>query len=403
MMEAELALRAQHLLGFSRSLCRVEKLLSKRNGENFNIFRVLNIRRYETRTHTPMLRELLDPNGSHGQGSAFLRLFLDRLVLEGCDIKDFDAETATVKEEHHLGEKTQTSGGRLDLYLRDRAGVYRIGIENKIDALEQENQIRRYQKFLKNGILLYLTLGGSEPTSYDSNTESSVKVKCISYRNDITAWLEDCQRHAVTSPLVRETITQYLHLIRELTHQNEDNRMSTILAEAALKDQADLQAFFALCNTRKEVEKQIIAKLEKRIDQIAQVLGIARLAKLSNFGEKFSGFSFVTPALKDNNLTIRFEFGGANGGGFNYGFKLEDATLPVLQRQELRALFDQSFGITSKSENWWVAWTYWGDFQSWNGETLAKIHFEDDFIHELKAKLEIFLKVASTIYPNPPA
>jgi PD-(D/E)XK nuclease superfamily len=396
MMEAELALRAQHLLGFSRSLCRVEKLLSKRNGENFNIFRVLNIRRYETRTHTPMLRELLDPNGSHGQGSAFLRLFLDR-----CDIKDFDAETATVKQEHHIGEKTQTSGGRLDLYLSDRTGVYQIGIENKIDAFEQENQIRRYQEFLKNGILLYLTLGGSKPTSYDSKTESSVKVKCISYKKHISAWLEDCQRHATTSPLVRETITQYLHLIRELTHQNEDNKMSTIITEAAaLKDQADLQAFFALCNARKEVEKQIIAKLEKQIDLMAQELGIERAATPFNFGEKFSGFTFVTPMLKNNNLTIRFEFGGANGGGFYYGFKLVDCNQPVPKAEELQAAFDRFFGVMSQKSTWWAAWTYWGEFQSWNGETLAKIHFEDGFINALRERVEILMRIASNIYPD---
>lgn len=396
MMETELQLRSRQLLGFSRNLRRVDQLLSKRNGEDFNVFRVLNIRRYETRTHTPMLRELLDPQGSHGQGAAFLKLFLQQ-----CGIQEFDAETATVQEEYHIGQISDATGGRIDLFLRDRVGAYRIGIENKIDALEQVNQIQRYQQFLKQGVLLYLTLDGAEPTSYDPSVHEKVEVKSISYKHHIASWLEACRCHAATSPLVRETISQYLHLVRELTHQTENKTMSQAMAEAALRDQEELNAFFALCDARKEVEKRIIEKLETQIDEIAADLGVARLARLNNFGEKFCGFSFVTPALAENNLTIRFEFGGPNGGGFYYGFKLKDLSQPVPKSSELQELFDQSFGISSKRENWWVAWAYWHEYQSWNPQTLAKIHFEEGFIQELKAKLEIFLKVASTIYPHP--
>lgn len=40
-------------------------------GENFNIFNVLKISRRETVLHTPLIAELLNPYGSHGQGNVF--------------------------------------------------------------------------------------------------------------------------------------------------------------------------------------------------------------------------------------------------------------------------------------------------------------------------------------------
>lgn len=252
-------MKAKGLIHLSRMICRMEKMLTQSNGEHFNVFRILNIRRRETRTHTPMLRELLDPNGSHGQGADFLQLF-----LQECGIQGFDATTAKVREEFHIGKVSESEGGRLDLYLKDRTTNIRIGIENKIDAMEQENQIQRYQNFLHNGYILYLTLNGSEPTSYNPVASSQVSVQCISYAVHITRWLEACHRIASSAPLVRETITQYLHLVKELTNQKPVNIMQQEYVNAALKEQEDLEAFFALCNARSAVTEQIIQDLEKK-------------------------------------------------------------------------------------------------------------------------------------------
>ena len=48
---------------------------AKLTGENFNIFDVLKLSTSEVRTHSAFLAELLNPEGSHGQGDIFLRLF----------------------------------------------------------------------------------------------------------------------------------------------------------------------------------------------------------------------------------------------------------------------------------------------------------------------------------------
>ena len=45
------------------------------------------------------------------------------------------------------------------------------------------------------------------------------------YKNDIIQWLEKCRKEAVTHSILRETITQYINLIKYLTHQTINENM----------------------------------------------------------------------------------------------------------------------------------------------------------------------------------
>ena len=46
--------------------------LSYKNGESFNLISVMQMEWDETKTHSRILADLLNPNGSHGQGTIFL-------------------------------------------------------------------------------------------------------------------------------------------------------------------------------------------------------------------------------------------------------------------------------------------------------------------------------------------
>src|ERR1017187_3561212 len=110
--------RSRHLLSLAKTIRHYEEALAQANGERFNIF---NVDHYEVRTHSPMLAELLNRKGSHGQGAVFLRHFLSELKIH-----DFDAESSRVDTELSIG-----AFGRLDIVLTD--GNHRsIFIENKI-------------------------------------------------------------------------------------------------------------------------------------------------------------------------------------------------------------------------------------------------------------------------------
>ncbi len=103
-------------------------------GEKFNIFRVLNLSTSETRTHSAFLAELFNPKGSHGQGSVFLKLFVEQL-----GIKDFDFKSANVEIEKFAGyiDADYREGGRIDIVITDNNGQGII-IENKIYAGDQK-------------------------------------------------------------------------------------------------------------------------------------------------------------------------------------------------------------------------------------------------------------------------
>ena len=187
-------------------------------GEYYNIFEVLNLSTDEVRLHSSFIADLLNPKGKHGLGVKPLNSFLKILGL------DFDEETlgnCNVKREYVIGSISadQTSGGNIDILLT--IGDYLIIIENKIYAGDQPRQLVRYHNFAKSRphhSLVYLTLGGDKPS--DSSADELVygkDYKCISYRKDITEWIEECLSMAVAKPLIRETLQQYLFIIKTLT------------------------------------------------------------------------------------------------------------------------------------------------------------------------------------------
>ncbi len=109
-------------------------------GERFNIFNILKVERSEVHTHSAILGELLDVNGSHGQKDVFLNLFIEYLINEK-KIKppfdNFDSKKSKTTIEKHIGliDEKKERGGRIDIIIE--ANKSAIIIENKIDACDQ--------------------------------------------------------------------------------------------------------------------------------------------------------------------------------------------------------------------------------------------------------------------------
>jgi len=82
--------------------------------------------------------DLLNPKGPHGQGAAFLELFLKQV---GLSVMAADAEIAKIREH------TTSSGRRIDLFLPFARGPA-LGIENKPFAADQINQVNDYCEYL---------------------------------------------------------------------------------------------------------------------------------------------------------------------------------------------------------------------------------------------------------------
>ena len=76
------------------------------SGEGFNVFEVLGLESSEVGLHSRLIAELINPNGSHGQGNVFLKLFLDEIFLDKIDRSDFSL--IDVKVDYHSSMNKST-------------------------------------------------------------------------------------------------------------------------------------------------------------------------------------------------------------------------------------------------------------------------------------------------------
>ncbi len=376
--------KARNLLSMARSALHYERALTKASGESFNVFNILRIAHYEVRTHSPILAELLNPKGSHGQGAVFLKDFCSTV-----GIRDFDAESGWVRLESHIGRQTTDEGGRIDILVADRNGSQLI-IENKIYALEQPNQLKRYKNYSPKAHLLFLTLFGE--ASEDRGMCSSADAKNISYSSDVLRWLEQCRKEAANAPIVRETIAQYIHLVKQLTQQNTNTRMSQQLTAAVLQDEATYLAYTELCKTKQTIQVTILTKLKHHLEPVSVAFGLTLDFSAADMTNRYGAFHFTSPRLDEQKVKISFQFGQENLGGCIFGFSRLSRGSVCPMEEKLFTAFKNSFTGAKRSPDWWVVLASWDLHSQWDETTMAAIQF-GTFHNELQEVLRKLVAV----------
>ena len=241
------------------SICALEQAQQEernRKGENYNLFSILSIERYELK-HSALIANLLDPKGSHGCGDAFLRAFFEIALKE----RAYPFKDCTLPDsytEYYTGPIVGDTGGRIDILVKSSS--YGLIIENKIYAGDQDKQLTRYDNYGKETfgadkyLLVYLTLYGDDASKESTATKSAEEVAYLrlSYAEDILRWLGQCVRLADNKPLVRESLNQYIRTIKQLTYQD--------------MNQEDIEKIIDLAVDHPEV----VATLSSKRDAIAQ-------------------------------------------------------------------------------------------------------------------------------------
>jgi hypothetical protein len=198
------------------------ELIYQKTGDRFNIFEIAAIGDDEVKV-CRILRELLDPNGSHAQGSVYLKLFA-KIVLEMniCDDVLCDAEV--------FSEFLTDGNRRIDLAIKTRDDF--IPIEVKIHAGDQERQVADYYEYAKkvgkqnSTKLFYLTLDGRPPSPGSAEGMTKKKgsqdyegIKNISFGKDIRNWLSECLKETPESAQnLRVSLKQFLTAIEKITN-----------------------------------------------------------------------------------------------------------------------------------------------------------------------------------------
>ncbi len=384
--------QAIRLLLLVKTICHYESELESQSGERFNLLQILKVGHLEVKTHSPILAELLDPLGSHGQGCCFLKLFVDQLggsekgVEEEISTECFIVEGAEVKMEHHIGRVTETEGGRIDILIRDSAKKH-ILIENKIYAGEQENQILRYQQYDQKAHIIFLTLDGRSPTS--AGEMPIEKIQCISYEKDIIEWLEACRKEVATVPIVRESLTQYINLIKILTNQNTSSRMSQTITEEILKSKECFQAYYALRNSETELQVRIKNRIDSKLIELAKDKSVDLEYCSAKEAKGAPIFDFKCKAWDDEGFCIRFEFDTRNYRDFSFGI-YDTGEMGPEGRRTIKEKFEGTYKSVNGGGKYpeWPTWIYWDAYRHWDAETLEGIYFDTEiFIADFKREL----------------
>ncbi len=216
----------------------------------FNDFNYIDLLKdyYDENTHSKIITEFLNPQGSHYQGDLFLTKFFEVLG------KSHPKSNWQVYTEYFVENCTDKGQGRIDIFLD--GGEKFVIIENKVGAGDQKSQIRKYVECIRkkktieepNKILvLYLTLDGNEPSDWsldgfrivkdklvDENGKEVARIKYISYQKEILEWIEKCMQEIENISNLREAFKQYQKAVEVVT-KKEENIMN--LKEYLLKDE----------------------------------------------------------------------------------------------------------------------------------------------------------------------
>lgn len=357
----------KQLLSRSGAICKHHNDISRISGADFNVFKIVKVIEDEVR-HSAFLAELLHPGGSHGQGDLFLRLFVKKFGIE-C----FQCETATIEVEKRIGPVTETSGGRIDIFIDDKNGNHII-IENKIYANDEENQLIRYYNF-RNHNLFYLTLYGSDAkdrsiTSLGNGMklESNKDYKLLSYKTDIVEWLELCQKEAVSMPLLREGIAHYINLIKFLTGESINKAMSQEIVNLISESPTNLANAKEISTNFSQAQSKIQWEFWKAIENAFIRTGIileenkntVTYEKVLNYyRRKDRYFGLWSLIYQNNDITIHW--GCEIDSNVYLGFTIENKGIggisDLVENSKYREIIKECDSAYNPGK-YWLGWQY---------------------------------------------
>lgn len=297
----------ENLIFLGNKISETYAILEKAK-EKYNIFEILDLEKKESILHSKFIFNLINLKGKNPLNKLFLKTFIEIVLKEEYD----PDEMYSVNKEYSTSKY-----GRLDFYIVKVKSNFGYVIEMKIDANDQENQLHRYESFLKEKHgekykLFYLTLDG-KPATEKSITKDTTYQK-ISFEKEIHSWINNCLEKSQDLPMMRETLRQYLNSINKITNEvEEDEKMelkNLLLLGQNLRTAKKISE--VIDDVKKEVENKFWIELREKIKQRLKIQD-----NLNSFnGEEIyyydNGFYFYKQ-LPDNNQVLSYGLEEDNG------------------------------------------------------------------------------------------
>jgi len=384
----------QNLLNQVAAISKKNAVILDATGGRYNIFKVCGVNHNEN-IHSAIIAEFLNPAGSHGLKSKLLECFIKTMPCSDAIKQNFDFESASVDTEYH------TQYGRIDIFIEDNKR-HAIIIENKIYADDGDEQLKRYDNFAKtrydkeNYQIFYLSLWGNEATK---KSAKGVAHTPISYCSHVIAWLEECVCIAENHLMVRETIKQYINLLKSLTSQDMDTKNKKEITEILCASEENVKSLFDIEDNITDVKNFLIN--QKFLPQLTSLCEGEKM-KLINCTEGNRDWvrnSWVTFQIKNPKWTtacqIQFVFCKKELNDFIVGINnITDSVRNDIKIEKIKHHYPRPMGgdtITSLYKNF-TKYRDWGKeamIAICNGEMIEIFQNEIENILELTKDMDL--------------
>ncbi len=361
---------------------RQERKMESVYGHNFNLLRILNLEDHEVST-CAILRELLDPEGSHGQGKRFLELFCE-MVLKAPLTAQETCQHISVYKEYVLPESKR----RIDLVIRTSQRF--IPIEVKIFAADQPKQCQDYYDYASSldpdARIYYLTIFGTMPGTDSIGGMPQDKITTISFQTDIMEWIELClgEKGLQKNIPVQLLIMNLRELIRGWGNMM-DEKLSELVEEIKASKE-NLMAAKRISDAWREIRETyfmvIFENIKKHLESDMQGFHIEELSEAEKTACEDHDFE---------NQKSREKYRSHGAGEKNYigiYYRVKDSKVKTVSGREYQLyvgieamsnIYAQYIFCETSKQN--TEFKTWGDLKSLDPDLLGKITEGSDWVH----------------------
>jgi hypothetical protein len=333
---------------------------------SFNLFTAIGCERDEVFLHSRLIAALIDPR-CHQYAEESLRSFLRNLNIP-------------LQGEHAFlirGIQVRNEFRNIDILVTNDAGQALI-VENKIDAADQHQQLRRYHASARelgytDIYVRYLTLDGRDPTQQSlDGLEKELKAPWLEnagYATEIKPWLDELAAIAVKETALRETIFQYQTVLDQLVGKEQEKNymnelVNTLLVGNNMVLARDISTAYrqALVALQEAFWVDVIAALQQHPAVFEHLLPTSaaepasRRAAVSKYyepGKKdkmYYGLGFSVPGFESAEVWLHVE------RALYFGVICEAGRTSKEYRRSAQILKDAH--LHGESNNEWPMWKY---------------------------------------------
>lgn len=266
----------------------------KKCNKKYNIFKVLEMTGREV-LMCRVLADFLNPEGAHGKGSKYLKIFLSQIIRRD------DCEKICTSA-HVFTEYPITEERRIDIVI-EAMDVF-IPIEVKIHAGEQPSQCYDYYMYASQkdcqSKVIYLTKWGTMPSDYSlfsgdgQNKLPAEKVFCISFAKDIHRFMEMVVE-SEDDWVIREMAEQYSDAIKEFT-VFIDEELQMEVADKLCESEQNFRSMIVIEQAAKKAKAKLIYSLMEEFEE--QFLPIQKKYGLEK-ETQFDWYDYKSQATED--------------------------------------------------------------------------------------------------------